>query len=125
MQSLREHWIEARAQYFRGRRSSEQPGRPDRSALLAQETATEESARAEDRFNDALAELMALDAYCLDPGRGLALIPFGHEQELAWFVFDLFEPQGLVAWRYHRDPLDTRRPLEEVSPPGETPTLAS
>jgi hypothetical protein len=124
MTSLREHWIEARAHYFRGLRKSLEPGRPDRNAILAHQSAVEESGKAEERFNEALAELMALDIYCLDPGRGLALVPFANQQELAWFVFDLFAPEGLVGWRYQHDPLDTRRPLTETAPPGDTPALA-
>jgi hypothetical protein len=30
-------------------------------------------------------------------------------------VFDLFSPQGLEAWRFHGDPLEMRRPLQQNS----------
>jgi hypothetical protein len=55
---------------------------------------------AEGHFNEALRELEALDVYCLDPAKGLALIPFRQGDDLAWFVFDLFAPQGLDGWRF-------------------------
>ena len=41
------------------------------------------------------------------------MIPFGKGDELAWYVFDLFSKQGLEAWRFHGDPLEMRRPLEQ------------
>ena len=33
---------------------------------------------------------------------------------LAWYVYDLFDPQGFVAWRLYSDPLEMRRPLAEL-----------
>ena len=33
---------------------------------------------------------------------------------LAWFVFDLYEPTGICAWRFHTDPAATRRPLNPI-----------
>ena len=44
----------------------------------------------------------------------MAFIPFQKEEELAWFVFDLFESDGLKSWRFHQDPLETRRPIADV-----------
>ena len=69
---------------------------------------------ANERFEAGLQELLDLNVYCLDPVHGLALLPFAHADQLAWFVFDLFEPDPLRFWRYHTDPLATRRPLSEL-----------
>src|SRR5262245_61625533 len=74
--SLREHWLDAQGKRAEVDRLSHLPGRPDRAALIAKEVATEEQSKAEERFNDALAELMGIDVYLLDPVRGVAFIPF-------------------------------------------------
>ena len=58
--------------------------------------------------------LQAIDVYCLDPIQGLALIPFVHDKQLAWFVYDLFDAEPLRFWRYHEDSFETRRPLAEL-----------
>jgi hypothetical protein len=55
-----------------------------------------------------------MDVYCLDPAGGLALIPFRKGDNLAWYVADLFEPDGLRTWRYHHDPLSERRPITDA-----------
>src|SRR6266446_176739 len=101
-------------------RLARRPGRPDRGALIAHAEAVREAAEANERFESGLKELLRLHMYCLDPVRGLALIPFAHGDQLAWFVFDLFEANPLGAWRYHEDPLTTRRPLAELQ--ATTPT---
>jgi hypothetical protein len=44
----------------------------------------------------------------------VVVIPFMRGDALAWFVFDLFDGQGVVAWRLYSDPLETRRPLAEL-----------
>jgi Uncharacterized conserved protein (DUF2203) len=113
-QSLREHWLEAQKKRLEVKRLSQRPGRPDRSAILAGERADDEKTRAEDRFTDALNELLSIDVYLLDPVRGVAFIPFQKGEELAWFVYDLFESEGLKSWRLHQDPLETRRPIAEI-----------
>jgi hypothetical protein len=45
----------------------------------------------------------------------MAWIPFSHDNQLAWFVFDLFDTEPIRYWRYQTDPLETRRPVSEVS----------
>ena len=40
----------------------------------------------------------------LDPACGLALIPFCQAGELAWFLFDLFAPQGVAGWAFTPTP---------------------
>jgi len=109
--SLREHGLEALAQQQRARALATRPGRPDRDTLIAQQDAERLGREAEDRFQDAVAELQELDIYSLDPLKGLALIPFIHNDQLAWYVFDLFDPQPFRFWRFQTDPEDTRRPV--------------
>jgi Uncharacterized conserved protein (DUF2203) len=113
--SLREHRIDALARDQEARRLAAKPGRPDRAAIMAQEDAVQEARRASDRFEEALEELNAQDVNCLDPIRGQALVPFAHGDELAWYVYDLFEGDELRFWRLHSDPLDTRRPVAELT----------
>jgi hypothetical protein len=121
--SLRDHWLEVQRKRLESKRLSQQTGRPDRTALLAGERIAEEQSFAEDRFADALHELMGIDVYLLDPLRGVAFIPFQKEQELAWFVFDLHDSDDLKSWRFHQDPLDMRRPIAEVADAGINPEV--
>lgn len=117
VRSLREHWLEMQRVRVQVERLDARPGRPDRRALIARAEAVQEADGAEQRLEEALRELMALHVYCLDPLNGLALIPFSRGGDLAWFVFDLFAPDGVEAWRFHADPLETRRPLVDVEDP--------
>jgi hypothetical protein len=114
--SLRDQWLELQQARRRVSRLDARPGRADRARLLERQSAADETDRAQSRFEETLEELMALDVYCLDPVAGQALIPFRQGEELAWFVFDLFDANGLDAWRFHHDPLDKRRPLTEAPP---------
>jgi hypothetical protein len=115
MRSLREHRLEAQQQRLASERLANAPGRPDRNAIIAHDEAVRLSQEAEDRFQDALEELHVLDIYCMDALQGLALIPFAQGEQLAWFVFNLFdEGEKLRFWRYHEDPLETRRPIIQV-----------
>lgn len=115
MQSLREDWLEWQSQSQALERLQGRPGRPDRTALIAQEETRRQADAAGDRVQEGIDELRTLDIFCVDPVRGEAIIPFAQDKELAWYVFDLFEPGTLRTWRYHRDPLTMRRPLEEES----------
>jgi Uncharacterized conserved protein (DUF2203) len=123
VQSVREEGLEAQAQHLRAQRLAQRPGHSDRAHLIAHAEAVREAAAANERFESALHELLELHIYCLDPVRGLALIPFAHGDQLAWFVFDLFEPKRLETWRYHEDPLTTRRPIAELQPTTKTDSL--
>src|SRR5262245_9780316 len=114
MASLREDWLGVHRLKGRLRRLDGKPGRPDRTALLERQAIDTDSQEAAERFDESLRELMALDVYCVDPVEGLALIPFRKGDELAWFVFDLFDPERLENWRLHNDPIETRRPLAEA-----------
>jgi hypothetical protein len=111
MRTLRESRLEALQQDRIVRKLALTPGRPGRVQLIAQEEAARLVRAAQDRFEEALEELHTLDIYCLDPVAGQALIPFAQDDELAWYVYDLFDGSSLRFWRYHRDPLETRRPV--------------
>jgi hypothetical protein len=121
MDSLREHWIEAQHQDRKARQLAHLPGRADRTRLLDHAAATRDAREAHERFEGAEEELAALDVFCLDPVRAEAVIPFVHAKQLAWFVYDRFDPEPIHTWRYHSDPLDTRRPIAEAlgEPPDE------
>jgi hypothetical protein len=125
--SLREHWLEANRYRVESRRLKSRSGRPDRHALIAHEEAMQGVCRAADAFQEALEELQNLDIFLLDPVQGIALVPFKQADELAWFVFELFsESKDLEGWRFHRDTLQTRRPLAEATsqPPAQESTAA-
>ena len=123
--SLREHWLAWHRAGLQVQRLDSRPGRPERHALIARAEAAREADQAEDHFNEALRELEALDIYCLDPAGGVALIPFHQGEDPAWFVFDLFAPLGLDGWRFHADPLETRRKLADKQDPGPVDRLFS
>ncbi|MCI0380831.1 MAG: DUF2203 family protein [Gemmataceae bacterium] len=113
--SLREHWLTAQSKRRDLDSLNRQPGRPNRSQILAAETTQNEKSEAEDRFNDALQELMGIDVFLLDPVEGVVFIPFRKGDELAWFVFEHFgNGDDLASWRRHEDPLETRRPIVEA-----------
>jgi hypothetical protein len=114
MRSLREQRLEAARWHLKASRLTTKFGRPSRAALIAHEEALRDARLAEDRYEEALQELQGLGVYCQNPIRGQALLPFIHGHLLAWFIFDLFEKDPLHAWRYHGDPMDARRPIEEV-----------
>jgi hypothetical protein len=123
MQSLRDHRLEVQSQYLHAERLAKRPGRPNRATLIAREEALKAAAKEQERFDDAQNELGRLDVYCIDALAGVAFIPFIHEDQLAWYVFDLFSETLLDAWRYHEDPLETRRPIAEVA--GQSPTAVA
>jgi hypothetical protein len=116
VRSLREHHLEVLRQRRDARRLADRPGRPGREALIAHQEALQGEARASQAFQHSLDELQSLDVYCLDPVRGEALIPFIRDEQLAWFVFDLFDDEPLRSWRFHSDPPETRRPAAELEP---------
>jgi hypothetical protein len=114
VRSLREHRLEAVAQHRNAQRLANRPGRPDRDSLIAHTEAIKAAEQANERFQEALAELEALDIFLIDPVAGQVLIPFVHDENLAWYVYDAFDPDPVRFWRFHSDPLETRRPLDEL-----------
>jgi hypothetical protein len=111
--SLREHALDLQSARMRLERLDTRAGRPDRETLIQRADAARQVEQADRDFHEAIHELNALDVYCVDPARGLAMIPFKKGNSLAWYVFDLFASQGLVGWRFHADPMEARRPLAE------------
>ena len=110
--SLRDHWLELQSKALAAKRLQD-VRRPTRRDMIALEETQKDLGEAQDEFNSALEELMRMDVFLLDPVHGIALIPFQQEDDLAWYVFDLFDEHGLVSWRYHKDPLETRRPMPQ------------
>jgi hypothetical protein len=113
--TLRETALETIQHEVQARRIAAVPGRPTRSSLIDHEEESRAAERARERFDQALDELHTLDIYSLDPVRGQALIPFAHGEQLAWYIYDMFDKEPLSFWRFHEDPLETRRSIAEVS----------
>jgi hypothetical protein len=111
MRSLREHMIETRARKWDVYRFGQKAGKPDRAILVAREEAREQAQKAEERFEEAARELWVLDIYPVDAILGLAQVPFLHDDQLAWYLFDLFDPSPFRFWRFQKDPEDARRPI--------------
>jgi hypothetical protein len=111
VRSLREHALEVATHRAEARRLDAKPGRPDRATLISIQHANEEARLADERLQGAIDELEHLDIYVLDPFRGQALVPFVHDEQLAWYIFDLFDNQPFRFWRFQSDPDDTRRPV--------------
>jgi len=125
MTSLREHWLEAQHFDRKSRQLADQPGRPDRKRIILQEETSQQAQKALEAFREAQEELNELDVFCTDPVRGEAVIPFSHDKELAWFLYDRYDPEPLRFWRLHTDPLDTRRPIADLpTPPSEKSRVA-
>jgi hypothetical protein len=111
VRSLREHALAVIAQRRAVDRLNARPGRPDRAALIALQEAQAELRRSENHMHDAAKELAALDVFSLDPVQATALVPFVHDGQLAWYVFNLFDTDPFRFWRFQSDPEDTRRPV--------------
>jgi hypothetical protein len=114
MRSLRDHQLDVQKYDLMTRRLANRPGRPDRPTLMAHHDAVQETQHAWEEYDTALEELNSLGIFCLDAVQGEALVPFEHEQQLAWFIFDLFDNRPFRFWRFDRDNLETRRPIREV-----------
>jgi hypothetical protein len=114
VRSLREDRLEAVQLHQTAQRLADKPGRPNRHEIVAHQETVAAAAQADQRFEDDLEELQTLDIYCLDPLRGEVVIPFAYENQLSWYVYDLFDEHPLQYWRFHSDPFETRRPLAEM-----------
>jgi len=111
LRSQREHALDVQRHKTTSDKLAQRPGRPNRDHLIAEQEAKRELAAAEQSFQEAVDELQALDVYTLDPIRGQALVPFVHDEQLAWYIFDLFDGTPFRFWRFQSDPDDTRRPI--------------
>jgi len=116
--SLREDWLELQQNQLQEERLAQK--KADRTTLIGIDDARKESHRVSERFRDSLRELRKIDVFLLDPVQGIAFIPFQREEELAWMVYDRFDENGLIAWRLHSDPIEQRRPIDEIAA-AETP----
>src|SRR5439155_20600207 len=74
-----------------------------------------EARSAQERYLEAREELEGLGIASLNPNQGMAWIPFSYDNQLAWFVFDLFDSDPIRFWRYQTDPLETRREVSEIA----------
>lgn len=110
--SLREHWLDVLNVQRTIDKAEAKYGPAKRQEILDMQGHQDDRTRAQAKFDDALQELNQIDVFLVDPVRGLALIPFRKGDELAWYVFDLFTPAGVVGWRLHNDPIEECRPLE-------------
>jgi hypothetical protein len=121
--SVREDWLSMQLHRVSVNRLAQR--RADRNTLIHLQDAEKDSDRACQSFRDSLRELRDIDVFLLDPVQGIAFIPFQRNEELAWMIYDRFDERGLIGWRWHKDTLETCRPLDElggVSPPSSTTT---
>lgn len=121
--SLREQWLETQRHRLDVKRLSLQ--KPDRATLVRLEEAQKDLDRSEDSFKETLHELRVIDVFLLNPLHGIAFLPFQKGEELAWMVFDLFAKENLAGWRLHQDPMESRRPIEEIAASEPTPPMAA
>ena len=111
VRSLRERSLQMQSLRNDVTQIENKPGRADRKAIIALESARKDLHQSESAYADALEELEALDFQLLDATRGQALVPFAHDDQLAWYVFDLFDSEPIRSWRFQSDPDETRRKL--------------
>ncbi len=111
IRSLREHYLQLLSHRRELQALAGQPGRPDRKTLIAEQEIRRDLHQTESEYQHALDELEALDVQPLDPAQGTALVPFVHDDQLAWYIFDLFDKEPIRSWRYQSDPDETRRKL--------------
>ncbi len=112
--SLREHFLAMQSASRRLAQLEGKPGRPSRQDLIARHDIRHELHRAEEQLEDASAELDSLNIFVLHPTQGQVLLPFVHNDQLAWYVFDLFDATPLRFWRFQDDSLETRRPIASL-----------
>lgn len=111
VRSVREHHLAMQAKRRELQALADNPGRPGRQTLIAEQDARRDMGYSEQEYQSALDELQELDIQSLDPAQGTALVPFVHDDQLAWYIFDVFDNQPIRAWRYQSDPDETRRRL--------------
>jgi hypothetical protein len=111
IRSLREYYLQLLSQRRKLLALAGRPGRPDRKTLIAEQETRRDLHQDEQEYQSALSELEALDIQPLEAGQGTALVPFVHDDQLAWYIFDLFDSQPIRSWRYQSDPDETRRKL--------------
>jgi hypothetical protein len=108
MGALRVHRLEELGNNLRAR----QWRQCDRRSTEAERARTA-AQLAEKEFQEDFEELQALSIYPLNAVQGVALLPFIREHHLAWLIFDLFDNNPLRCWRYHDDPPQAVRLIDE------------
>src|ERR1700722_409040 len=119
--SLREQVLEVQSAQRRLQQLNNRPGRANRATLIETPEAQQHVHRIESQVEQTNEELDAINIFALNPLQGQVLLPFVHEDQLAWYIFDLFDPKPLRFWRFQEDSLDTRRPIASL-PPGVSET---
>jgi Uncharacterized conserved protein (DUF2203) len=112
--SLRDQVLEMQASQRNLEQLNNRPGRPDRATLIEMQEAQHEVQRIETQIEQTTEELDAINIFALNPLQGQVLLPFVHEDQLAWYIFDLFDPKPLRFWRFQEDSLETRRPIASL-----------
>jgi len=111
IRSLRENYLAMQFANHRLGKIGQRLGRPDRSAFIAKQEAQMDSETASSKYNQDVAELESMGMFVASPGNGVVAIPFIEEEQLAWFILELYHEDHVVGWRYQSDPLDTRRAI--------------
>jgi hypothetical protein len=93
LRSLREHRLDALRHHLTAKRLADQPGRPRRDTLIAQEDAVRQADRADAEYQRTLAELEWLGIRCLDPLACRAIVTASRAGERVECMYDLFDPQ--------------------------------
>jgi hypothetical protein len=114
LHSLRDSMVKAKQHSLAAHRLATRPGRLNRASLIAHAEAIRDSRVALDAVRDGMEELRSMGINSLDPVQGEALVPFLTQKQLAWLIYDLFAEQPWRHWRFHTDPPETRRPIEEI-----------
>ena len=111
IRSLRENYLAMQFANHRLNKIGQRLGRPDRSAFIAKQEAQMDSETASSKYNQDVAELESMGMFVASPENGVVAIPFIEEEQLAWFILELYHEDHVVGWRYQSDPLDTRRAI--------------
>lgn len=111
IRSLRENYLAMQFANHRLTKIGQRLGRPDRSAFIAKQEAQSDSETSSSKYNQDVAELESMGMFVASPANGVVAIPFIEEEQLAWFILELYHEDHVVGWRYQSDPLDTRRAI--------------
>ncbi|MEN9672566.1 MAG: hypothetical protein RL553_831 [Planctomycetota bacterium] len=111
IRSLRENYLAMQFANHRLTKIGQRLGRPDRSAFIAKQEAQMDSETSSAKYNQDVAELESMGMFVASPANGVIAIPFIEEEQLAWFILELYYEDHVVGWRYQSDPLDTRRAI--------------
>ena len=118
VRSQRQHWLDLQQAHIQLRRLDSRPGRLDRHGIIYRQDLVRQAEAAGEWLQETLDELFDLGIYSIDPACGIVMMPFAAGNDLAWFVFDLFSPRGIDAWRFDTDPIEVRRPLHQPKSAG-------